>query len=96
MAELTVQDGDWLADRSLAELRLWDEGVLVLGVERVGGEYLGGPRGSVELRFGDTVTLYGPRETLEDLDRRAAGSKGNWEHFTAVEQQKQAQAEDQD
>jgi hypothetical protein len=69
--------------------------VLVLGVERVGGDYLGGPRGAVELRVGDTVILDGHRETLEGLDRRAAGSAGNWEHFTSGDQQKQAQTEDQ-
>jgi hypothetical protein len=95
VAEVMVQAGDWLADRSLAQLRLNDEGVLVLGVECVGGDYLGAPRGPVELQVGDTVILYGPRETLESLDRRAAGTAGNWEHFKTVDQQKQAQADEQ-
>lgn len=36
--ELHVQAGDWLADRSLDELRLSDEGVLVLGIRRAPAE----------------------------------------------------------
>ena len=41
VAELLVNSGDWLTRRTLAELKLTDEGVLVLGVEKPGGEYLG-------------------------------------------------------
>ena len=34
VSELLVGDQDWLAERKLKELRLTDEGILVLGVEK--------------------------------------------------------------
>ena len=35
--ELAVCEGDWVADRTLGEVDLRDEGVAVLGIERPGG-----------------------------------------------------------
>ena len=34
VAELKVRDHDWVADRPLGKLRLRDEGVVVLGIQR--------------------------------------------------------------
>src|SRR5919197_3255988 len=45
VAELVVEPQDWLAGRTLAELTLRDEGVVVLGVRREHGPYLGAPDG---------------------------------------------------
>lgn len=91
VTELQVEPEDWLANRALHELRLNDEGVLVLGIEKADGSFLGAPRGQSELGAGDTVILYGPRKTLADLDRRRAGSPGNWEHYKAVDKQHQTE-----
>lgn len=90
--ELLVEPEDWMAGRPLAELKLSDEGVLVLGIERPDGEYVGAPRGLTTPRAGDTVLLYGPAEVLENLDDRRAGSSGNWDHVKAVDRQKQVEA----
>ncbi len=100
VVEMNVNESDWMAERELASLKLSDEGVLVLGVEKGGGTYLGAPRGQTKLCPGDTVLLYGPRETLAGLDERRAGSAGNWEHHKAVEEQvlvekKEREIEDQ-
>ncbi len=92
--ELEVEPQDWLAERELAGLKLSDEGVLVLGVERAGGGYLGAPRGKTRLDPGDTVILYGPSDALCNLDQRRAGSDGNWDHYKAVEKQHQVDAEE--
>ena len=70
--ELQVQNDSWLAQRTLQELGLPEEGVLVLGVVRKDGTYLGAPRGETRLQPGDTVLLYGRSPTLADLDRRPA------------------------
>lgn len=57
--ELTIRDDDWVAQRPLGELRLTDEGVLVFGVIREDGTYLGVPTRDTVLEPGDTVLAYG-------------------------------------
>ncbi|MGH7138993.1 MAG: hypothetical protein ACREHD_24875 [Pirellulales bacterium] len=68
--------------------------LLVLGIERTDGTYIGAPRGNMELLPGDTLILYGPHRNLEDLDRRRAGHAGNWAHVMAVEEHLQIKAEE--
>ena len=45
VVEMNVKKGDWIVGRALAELELPKEGVLVLGVTRADGSYVGAPRG---------------------------------------------------
>lgn len=78
--ELHAQAGDWLADRRLDELRLADEGVLVLGIRRPDGHYLGTPDKTTAVREGDTVVVYGRGDALDDLDQREAGHRGDQDH----------------
>lgn len=87
VAELTVQPDDWLAEQPLQDLKLSDEGVLVLGVERSGGKYIGAPRGDTVLNIDDTVLLYGRRDVVANLDERRRGASGNWEHHKAIDKQ---------
>jgi hypothetical protein len=84
VTEMQVDEGDWLAGRSLAQLSLSHEGVLVLGIERAGGGFLGAPRGGVRVRSGDTLLLYGRTRSFEDLDERPSGPEGNRRHVQAV------------
>ncbi|PQO37099.1 potassium transporter TrkA [Blastopirellula marina] len=91
--EMVVEETDWLVERDLAGLRLSEEGVLVLGIERPGADYIGIPRGHTRLQAGDTVILYGQRDVLMNLDERRAGSRGNWDHHKAVDKTLQAQRE---
>lgn len=83
IAELMVEADDWLADRRLVELRLMDEGVIVLGIEKPNGVYHGSPRGDRMLHSGDNLIIYGQADTIENLDSRDR-SEGNWDHFRAV------------
>ncbi|MCD5408743.1 TrkA C-terminal domain-containing protein [Candidatus Bipolaricaulota bacterium] len=89
VAELQVKPGDWLAGKRLSELRLWDEGVLVLGIQRADGSYIGAPRGRTEVRPGDTLILYGRAELLSELDRRGSGAEGDRAHAAAVAAQQE-------
>lgn len=41
ISEFQVQQGDWLAGHTLQQLQLANEGVLVLGIEKFNGEYVG-------------------------------------------------------
>jgi hypothetical protein len=82
--ELAVRRGDWVADRTLAELELRDEGVVVLGVYRTSGAWIGAPGGGTRIRPGDTLVLYGKDETLCELDGRLRGAEGDEAHERAV------------
>ena len=90
--ELQVHEDSWLAQRTLAELGLPEEGVLVLGVVRQDGTYFGAPRGGTRLAPGDTVLLYGRSPILADLDRRPAD--GQAAHSTAVAEQRRVAREE--
>lgn len=86
VSELLVEPSDWLADKSLIELRLPQEGVLVLGIRRSSGAFLGTPRGDMEVRGGDTLILYGRVERIEELDQRRRGRKGDVARQKAIEE----------
>lgn len=83
VTELQLTEDNWLSGRSLTDARLPEEGVLVLGIERSGGRYIGAPRGTEELRAGDRVLLYGQEDILTNLDQRVRGETGDREHSSA-------------
>jgi hypothetical protein len=85
--ELHVQPGDWVADHTLRELALRDEGIAVLGVQPSQGTYLGVPNGETVLRAGDSLILYGRRAELAALDQRRAGPDGDRAHAEGVRRQ---------
>lgn len=90
--ELAVRPDDWLAGRTLGELRLRDEGVMVLGVERR-GEYHSLPVRETSIEAGDVIVLYGRRATLEGLDVRRAGPAGELHHVDEVVEQRRRERE---
>jgi hypothetical protein len=85
--ELAVCAHDWVAGRSLADLDLRGEGVVVLGIIRSGGRYLGAPTGRTVVQDGDSLVVYGTGEQLRELDDRPAGAAGYLAHQRAVEHQ---------
>jgi len=94
IVELTVQDCDWLADRSLGELELAREGVLALGITRSDGRYLGAPRSDVRIHVGDVLLLYGRESTLAELDERRSGIGGELRHSEAISRQRRVADEE--
>jgi hypothetical protein len=66
--------------------------VLVLGVVRADGSYVGAPRGEAILSAGDVVILYGRAAVFGDLDERRAGVGGQLRHAEAIIQQLETQA----
>ncbi|MBL6991966.1 MAG: TrkA C-terminal domain-containing protein [Bacteriovoracaceae bacterium] len=77
--ELAVQDGDWLSSKTLNELKLGEEGVLVLALER-DKDFLGVPVGTIIIKPGDLLILYGRETAIKNLDRRKTGQEGDKEH----------------
>ena len=82
--ELRVEPRDWIAGKSLLELKLPHEGVLVLGIQRLEGAFLGTPTGEMEVHAGDILILYGPSERIQELDRRRTGKRGDLAHDEAT------------
>ncbi|PAY16266.1 potassium transporter TrkA [Rhodopirellula sp. SM50] len=93
VTEMQVEPRDWMAGKSLASLRLSDEGILVLSIRREGGIFQGTPRGDDLVQPGDVLILYGDLDDVERLDQRRAGFKGDQEHAMSVEQQEEFEAE---
>lgn len=85
ISELQVDERDWIAGHTLAELRLNDEGVIVLGVQRTGGTYIGAPTGRTRVYAGDVLLLYGHGDQVADLDVREQGASGEDRHRQATE-----------
>ena len=87
VAEVAVDDHDWIAGRTLGELDLRSEGVAVLALVCSNGTYIGAPVFEMKTRPGDTLVLYGPARRLEDLDHRRIGAEGERARVSAVAEQ---------
>jgi hypothetical protein len=86
--ELAVRGGDWVAGRSLGELELRAEGVVVLGIVRTDGSYLGAPNGETVVHPGATLVVYGHQGQLAELDRRPSGEQGDRLHAEAAQRRR--------
>lgn len=93
VSELNVQPEDWIANRRLSELRLRDEGIVVLGVQRPDGTYIGAPYGKTCVRPHDLLILYGRFSALSNLDTRRADLAGDFAHQDAMKEQNRVVSE---
>ena len=84
VAEIEPSAGDWMSGRRLDELRLREEGVIVLGVYRRDGSYLGVPAGPTVVSEGDRLVIYGEDARVLRLAERPAGPEGDRAHAEAV------------
>ena len=93
--EMLAAPDAWVTGRTLGELRLRDEGILVLGVVRRDGSYLGVPTKHTRIEPGDTMILYGHDGRFAELTARWPGAEGDDAHDQAVARQQQV-AEDEE
>ena len=84
IVEMQVQPEDWIQGRTLAELDLSREGVLVLSIIKPDGTYLGAPTSGDRAFAGDVLVLYGREAAICELDERSAGGEGDRAHVEAV------------
>lgn len=89
IAELRVEDGMWMAGESLRDLKLREEGAVVLGIQYSDGTYMGIPDPETILKPGDIALIYARSKTLEQLDQRRKGIGGTLAHHDAVAEQHQ-------
>ncbi len=84
VCEISVESGDWLAGKTLATVRLGDEGVQVLGIRRINADYIGAPMGTTFFRAGDDLVVYGKSQLVAELNSRRAGTEGDQAHEERV------------
>lgn len=86
VTELDVANCDWLKGSCLKDLKLIDEGVLVLGIIRK-DLYIGVPRGRYEILEDDRLVLYGKADRIARISKRQDARKGKQEHQQSVKEQ---------
>jgi hypothetical protein len=96
VAELRVEEGDWLAEESLRDLHLRDEGVVVLGITRANGNWLGAPDGDTVVHAADTLVVYGREDRVCELDDRRDDPSGDAAHAAAVAEQERLEAQEEE
>lgn len=94
IAEIKVKEKNWMANKTLNDLKLNDEGIRVLGLRRVNGKYIGAPVGELEVKENDIIVLYGRNTVLENLEERK-NDTGDREHNKAVKEQEQIEEDQQ-
>lgn len=96
VAELKVEEGDWLAEETLRDLHLRDEGVVVLGITRANGTWLGAPDGDTIVHANDTLVVYGRDDRVCELDMRRDDATGDAAHAAAVAEQERLEAAEEE
>lgn len=84
VAELEASADSWLTGRRLEELQLREEGVMVLGIYRDHGAYLGIPISQTRVLPGDRLVVYGEDDAIPELAERRGGPDGDQAHERAV------------
>jgi hypothetical protein len=89
ITELHARSDEWWAGRRLRDLHLTSEGVVVLGIHRANGKFIGAPTGDTVIEPDDELLAYGRVELLHELAVRKAGPEGDSAHRVAVAKQDQ-------
>lgn len=96
VSEMSVESGHWMSGCQLKDLRLSDEGLLVLGIHRNQRAFQGIPRAGDRIESGDTLIVYGTLDNIRALDRRRKGKQGDQAHEEQVAKQTQHELQDVD
>jgi hypothetical protein len=94
VSDLRVQPGEWLCGKTLADAGLSKEGILVLGIECPGGQFIGAPAQDTEIRERDRLLLYGRTPRIAEIDRRRCNGDGERSHDAAVAEQERISHEE--
>lgn len=87
ISEKKIQADDWMANKTLGELNLRHEGITVLGIDRVGSDYIGSPTGGFDILPMDVVTVYGKAEVIQNIYARKDDYKASVSHKEFVERE---------
>ena len=90
ISEKLIGEEDWMANKTLKDLNLRQEGLIVLGIDRVGrdgDDYLGSPNGNAIIVPKDVITVYGKSEVIKSIFERKKNYKAELEHKAFVKKE---------
>jgi hypothetical protein len=87
VSEMVVESNHWIVGKKLKNMRLADEGILILGIHRSPGGFKGIPKAEDVVATGDALIVYGRLENVRRLDRRKPGEAGDRDHRDQVKKQ---------
>ena len=67
VSELEISAADDLAGRDLGDSRPADKGVIVLGITKPSGEFIGAPSRHETVEIGDTLLVYGSESAIQSM-----------------------------
>ena len=67
VSDFKIDEGHMLAEKLLYESRPSDYGVVVLGIYREDGQFVGAPGKEDMIKVGDTIMVYGNEESLDKM-----------------------------
>lgn len=88
ISQIGIDEKHWLCDKKLIDVRLNDEGIIILGITRKDGTYLGTPHAETVISKYDSLTIYGRGKTMSKLEKRTNTKTGDKEHDRMVRLQK--------
>ena len=88
ISEQAVTKDMWICDKQLKEIKLWKEGILLLGIKRLNGDFIGAPMVANHIEAGDELILYGHLDKLRQLAEREYGIAGDFAHKKAALERK--------
>lgn len=91
ITEMYVDNEHWMTNRNLKQLNLRQEGLNLIGIERMDGTYVGLPNGETIIRDGDTLIMYGREAALKQLSERKRGRAGAIDRRKAIAENKKAE-----
>jgi K+/H+ antiporter YhaU regulatory subunit KhtT len=87
IAEITIEEGHWLKGKRIRDTNLRKEGILVLGVNRKDGTFLGAAQPDTRLNLYDSIVVYGRIPVIARLEKRSRGFSGNMDHLESMDEQ---------
>lgn len=84
---IEVREDDWIEDKKVGKLKLWQEGINLIGIQREDGTYLGTPKSGTKITTRDQLILYGRKSNLKELEKRKSNFLGDQAHDEAVKTQ---------
>lgn len=94
ISEINVEGDGWMSHKTLLELNLKKEGIMVLGIDRKGKDYFGSPAGDFEILPNDSITIYGKAEGISSLYKRKKDFYAQLEHERFVQKEEHRKKED--
>lgn len=70
IAEVKVNEQHSFTNKTIAEAKLLERGVIILGIDRHGESFIGTPNGQVQIINNDRLLIYGKRSYLLNLSGR--------------------------